>query len=345
MSHNISNCFFNSYASEDDSDANSVSFEVSNFAFEATALNSFYHFWVLPSSGKIFISYCLDRFINYWYGNSLDFVKIILCNLARDILCANNFNLNPEGDFIWIVYSNDLLTDPSDNYMERISSPSLNLSPIEVEILNFFKGYSSYNSMVTEHDEGFIFTLIIVYLAKADTDLSILRLGLSSILYEESSLAHKFNKKVKSVEIHIEFLTKLFKSFGLREDIMKQLDRVLTSVANKLKSLKFKHSDKDEEFSYLICYSHFEKVSDLDIKVLKICVFLIKIKNSFMDMVLGKGRYEELDFEMNYQDYQFTMNVERMDKLQDAIKDFIKEFSGNAHKDVIGMLSPVPIKS
>ncbi|CAG8856106.1 16791_t:CDS:2, partial [Gigaspora margarita] len=142
--------------------------EVSNLDFtDFSFLLSQQHFLARSETLRVFISFSLARYIISWYRAN-DIYSLILNNMVR-LICAENGLDFSASSFSWVVFSDNSLVDldfqtiveaydiPEEpGYREWIAFPDLNLSPIEVEILDFFKGYSSDdsdNSMVIEFDE------------------------------------------------------------------------------------------------------------------------------------------------------------------------------------------------
>ncbi|CAG8827232.1 10829_t:CDS:2, partial [Gigaspora margarita] len=150
--------------------------EVSNLEFtDFSFLLSQQHFLVCSETLRVFISLSLARYIISWYCVN-DIYSLILNNMVHLICVENGLDLSASS-FLWVVFRFSLKTfieqeiifldlssgpDHSPDipekpgYREWIASSDLNLSPIEVEILDFFKGYSSDDfddSMVIESDE------------------------------------------------------------------------------------------------------------------------------------------------------------------------------------------------
>ncbi|CAG8617363.1 45352_t:CDS:2 [Gigaspora margarita] len=146
------------------------------------------HFLVRSETLRVFISLSLARYIISWYCAN-DIYSLILNNMVH-LICAENvvfsdnslvdlnfqtvveaYGYNPshedfslktflEQEIIFLDLSSgpdhspDIPKEPG--YHEWIVSSDLNLSSIEVEILNFFKGYlsdDSDDSMVIESNE------------------------------------------------------------------------------------------------------------------------------------------------------------------------------------------------
>ncbi|CAG8834751.1 1008_t:CDS:2, partial [Gigaspora margarita] len=153
--------------------------------FPSISIMAFNHFYVNPHLLKVWISYPLARFLSYYFGNP-SHISIVVSMVVRFLLIENHYDLNIS-TFSWFIYSNNVLNtasymdvirgfgcDPNNEefslklFLERTVvleqsggddtyDPTLDsfldLAPIEVEILNFFKGYSSEDSMITESDE------------------------------------------------------------------------------------------------------------------------------------------------------------------------------------------------
>ncbi|CAG8722790.1 39714_t:CDS:2, partial [Gigaspora margarita] len=108
--------------------------------FPSISIMAFNHFYVNPHLLKVWISY-------------MDVIRGFGCDPNDEEFSLKLFL---ERTVILEQSSSDDTYDPTlerqDCYQEWESSSFLDLAPIEVEILNFFKGYSFEDSMVIESD-------------------------------------------------------------------------------------------------------------------------------------------------------------------------------------------------
>ncbi|CAG8637075.1 22376_t:CDS:2, partial [Gigaspora margarita] len=147
----------------------SENFEVFNLAFTDFAfLLSQQHFFVRSETLRVFMYLSLAHYIVSWYRvifsddslvdlNFNTVVKAYRYDPFHEDFLLKTF-LEQEVIFFDTSSSPDHSPDVSNEpgYQEWVNSSLLNLSPIEVEFLNFFKGYSSddsVDSMFTESDE------------------------------------------------------------------------------------------------------------------------------------------------------------------------------------------------
>ncbi|KAF0505902.1 hypothetical protein F8M41_019259 [Gigaspora margarita] len=165
LGHNVASDYVESL-NDDYSDVASVcsgNSEVSNSAFTDFAfLLSQQHFFVCSETLRVFMSLSLARYVVSWYGVD-DVYSLILNNMAYGFdPFHEDFSLKTflEQEIIFLDtssssdHSSDFSNEPG--YQEWVNSPNLNLFLIEVEFLNFLKGYfsdDSDDSIVVESNE------------------------------------------------------------------------------------------------------------------------------------------------------------------------------------------------
>ncbi|GBB95087.1 hypothetical protein RclHR1_24730001 [Rhizophagus clarus] len=162
---------------------------------------------------------------------------------------------------------------------------------------------------------------------------------LSAILIQESVFIREFNKEVAVGELHLEFLNQLFKTFAFPQSVLTQLDTLLTSIVNKLKSLQLKWETTSEDVGFFTSFYYFEPVVGLPIKIPKLRLFYIHINNSSWIATIGKSSAQKIHFDMTYNDFIFSINENVMKEFKETISDQINKLAGDQLAEIEKLIS------
>jgi hypothetical protein len=161
-------------------------------------------------------------------------------------------------------------------------------------------------------------------------------------------VSQSLSKKVTSADLHLEFLTSLFGGFGLPGAAIKQLDSILTGVADQLKQVKLSFETQSSTLDHFLTYYYFATVEgtggDSGIPAMydcKVRTMYLHIDQSSWKASLGKSSVEQFSFNMNYYDMDTTMGDVAGD--MPAINASIKQLTGKTEKEISALMSPKAI--
>ncbi|CAG8564754.1 18549_t:CDS:1, partial [Racocetra persica] len=160
-----------------------------------------------------------------------------------------------------------------------------------------------------------------------------------------SALTKRFSETVTTADLHLEFLDEMFKTFAFPASTITQLDAVLTSIVNQLKSLNLKWESTDQDVGFFTRFYYFEPVVGLPVKIPKIRLFYLHIDSASWNASIGKASAKKISFAMTYNDFVFSMNEDLMEHYKETISYQIKKLAGDKLKEIEAVLSPKTVSA
>lgn len=153
--------------------------------------------------------------------------------------------------------------------------------------------------------------------------------------------AQTFEKSVTSAELHLEFLSEIFGSFGLPTAAMTQLDTILTKVVAKLGDAKFSFESQSDTLDHFISFYYFETVTGTGgdgqppaMYAAKMAIFYLHVAQASWKAALGKSSVNKFGFSMNYYDMSTSMNAGLVANDMNAINGTIQTLTGKTAAQV-----------
>lgn len=192
---------------------------------------------------------------------------------------------------------------------------------------------------ITKADQAVDFTQKL-----ANAKFLVITKGLGSVLSQTNTTVSPFNKDTTSVDFHLDFLQGLFSGFGLGDVALKQLDGILTNVANSLRDLKASWSTSSSSIDHLICFHYFTKEEGLDdVRIPNLRLFYLHIEQSSWQVSLSKvGNVDHFHFSMLYDNFNFEM-TNQVAETRDDLQSYLKTFSKMGLEEMINMIQPAAI--
>lgn len=176
----------------------------------------------------------------------------------------------------------------------------------------------------------------------ANAKFRVITQGLGSVLSLHSSTASSFSKETTSADLHLDFLNGLFSGFGFGTQAMKELDGILTGVANTLRDLKASWSSQSETIDHLVCFHYFDMEDGLGIKVPYIRLFFMHIDQTSWTLSVGKSSVAKFTFHMGYDDNLFAM-TNQVAQTRPQLQDYLKQFSNMSLEAMVNLVQPKAI--
>lgn len=176
----------------------------------------------------------------------------------------------------------------------------------------------------------------------ANAKFRVMTEGLGGALSNHSSSASSFSKETTSADFHLDFLNGLFAGFGFGTQAMKELDGILTNVANSLRDLKASWSTTSATIDHLVCFHYFDMEDGLGIKMPYIRVFYMHIDQSSWNLSIGKSSINKFTFHMGYDDNIFAMTNQVATK-RDQLEKFLASFSDMSLDAMVNLVQPKAI--
>jgi hypothetical protein len=171
----------------------------------------------------------------------------------------------------------------------------------------------------------------------------ILTSAMAGFLSSESLLARSFHESTTSADLHLDFLNTLFDGFNFPSSTIKELDSVLTSVTKNIQSLSLSWSDQNSTLDHMVFLYYFDKVLGIDVKVPKVRIYFLHIDQSSWTASLGKSSVNHFEFNMNFSDGIYAMDVEHTAENRANIKALLNKLTGMNLNDLNKLLSPVVV--
>jgi hypothetical protein len=170
----------------------------------------------------------------------------------------------------------------------------------------------------------------------ADAASSCLAGPLSGYVTTTNSLANRIDKEMFSTEIHLEFLEKVFSGFSFSEADKKEMDSVLTTVAQTLASLQISSTSSDSSLNHTILNTTVKEIvlvgNDGKEEVIGyepiVRLTYLHVAQSSWSVSMGKSSAQKVHFEMDYTDITFTLNLETFDPFAAKLDDVISKLLG-----------------
>jgi hypothetical protein len=169
---------------------------------------------------------------------------------------------------------------------------------------------------------------------KSFFDLITRRKIMVMILPESGHASDHFEDTSTIVDIHINILTKLFKSFQFPPGTIKQLDTILTSLVDQLNSHKLNWRETRQNSPFFSNTYYFEPEGA------SLRTFYLIIDNESWSTFIEKTSSKQEKFTMDYFDFLFTFNKTAMDKFRNFINETIDTITGDARKEIEDLLKP-----
>jgi len=150
---------------------------------------------------------------------------------------------------------------------------------------------------------------------------------MGSYLTPTTTSAFTQDKMVLTVDLHVEFIADMFKSFNFSPDGLAQLDSVLTDVVKTLANLKVSVNTDASKFNHCVKFFYFEDVPGVKgVKLLSFRMFYLQIDDNSFKVAIGKSSVEKIKWKMSYVDQQFLLNSNQVildkEKIQGVINSF-----------------------
>lgn len=168
----------------------------------------------------------------------------------------------------------------------------------------------------------------------------VLTSALGGYLSLNTSAARSFKQSTTSADLHLGFLTTLFDGFNFPKATLRELDGVLTSVTQTLDGLKMSWSDQSSTLDHMIFLYYFDSVQGIDVKIPKVRLYFLHIDQSSWTASVGKSSVTHIDFNMNFLDSVYDMDVQSTASDRQKIKDLLHTMSGQDLDALNQLLSP-----
>jgi hypothetical protein len=170
----------------------------------------------------------------------------------------------------------------------------------------------------------------------ADATVAALDGPLSGYFSKEDSGPGFIRKTMTTADIHVEFLKTFFDSWGFSDDKLTELDNVLKEVADLLSSLKVSATSTVNSISHTMSTRGFRKVifatdrGEDDIVAYEPLIrvtYLSVAQRSFELSVGVKNTVTYVDFDMNYADQSYILNVDVFDEVTPGLDEVINKLT------------------
>jgi len=154
-----------------------------------------------------------------------------------------------------------------------------------------------------------------------------------------------FSKSVTSATLHAEFLTAIFGGFGLATAALSELDSILTSVTNNLKTLSLEFSTTNQTLDHVVTYYYFETVQGTGTgsipALFKVSLRLLNLKvaQSSWTASIGKSSAQNIQFSMDIFDTSLSMNSGAVANDQSNIDSTIQTLTGKTKNEVNNLMN------
>ncbi|MBT9560867.1 MAG: hypothetical protein IV100_32885, partial [Myxococcales bacterium] len=155
--------------------------------------------------------------------------------------------------------------------------------------------------------------------------------------------AQKMSKEFTEGNIHLGFLSELFKDFAFPEATLVQLDSVLKNFMTTIKNIEFSWKEESESVDHLVFVYDFAPVPGLKIKVPHLRLFYLHIDQSSWRISVGKSSVGQLKFHMNYMDNIWRMNSSQVSKFTEKLQNLIMIWTEAALDDIMARTAPTVI--
>jgi hypothetical protein len=174
----------------------------------------------------------------------------------------------------------------------------------------------------------------------------VLTSALGGYLSLNTSAARSFKESTTSADLHLGFLTTLFDGFNFPPATIKELDGVLSSVTQTLDSLKMSWSDQSSTLDHMIFVYYFEAVAGLEpvVKIPKVRLYFLHIDQSSWTASVGKSSVSHIEFNMNFIDSVYDMDVAATAADRASIKALLHTLTGQDMDALNQLLSPKTVK-
>ncbi|MEG4088548.1 hypothetical protein [Microcoleus sp. Pol12B4] len=176
--------------------------------------------------------------------------------------------------------------------------------------------------------------------AMANAKNFILTNAMGGYLSSESLLSRSYTQSTTSADLHMEFLATLFQGFNFPPATITELDSVLTSVTKNISDLKLSWSDQNSTLDHMVFLYYFDKVMGTEIKVPKVRIYFLHIDQSSWTASVGKSSVSHFNFNMNFMDGIYPMDVINTATDRDKIKKLLTTLTGQSMEDLNKLLSP-----
>jgi hypothetical protein len=169
----------------------------------------------------------------------------------------------------------------------------------------------------------------------------VLTSAMGGYLSLNTTSARSFKESSTSADLHLEFLNTLFTGFNFPQSTITELDSVLTSVTQTLSNLKLSWSDQSSTLDHMIFLYYFDGVQGLpDVKIPKVRLYFLHIDQSSWTATVGKSSVSHLQFNMNFIDSVYDMDVDQVATDRDKIKALLQKLTGQDLDTLDQLLSP-----
>lgn len=230
--------------------------------------------------------------------------------------------------------------------VDDIKDPTLNAQLYDVMMLTSFISVAAsrylYQTTYKDHKPDITTSAGASEFVKAMANAKnfILTNAMGGYLSSESLLSRKYTQSTTSADLHLEFLTTLFEGFNFPPATITELDSVLTSVTKNISDLKLSWSDQTSTLDHMIFLYYFDKVMGTEIKVPKVRIYFLHIDQSSWTASVGKSSVSHFNFNMNFIDGIYPMDVVQTATDRDKIKKLLTTLTGQSMDDLNKLLSP-----
>lgn len=176
--------------------------------------------------------------------------------------------------------------------------------------------------------------------AMANAKNQVLTSALSGYLSSESLVARSFSESTTSADLHFEFLKTLFDGFNFPKATINELDSVLTSVTQTIGDLHLSWSDQSSTLDHMVFLYYFDSVMGVDVKVPKVRIYFLHIDQKSWSASIGKSSVTHFEFNMNFSDGIYTMDVTQTAKDRAKIQGLLEQWTAQNLEDLNKLLSP-----
>jgi len=172
--------------------------------------------------------------------------------------------------------------------------------------------------------------------------------GLSGFYNYTSIGAFEHTITNSSESFHSQFLDTLFKAFAFPENVMTELDGILTLVNTDLISFSTSKNNESEKVSHMINLTTCTK-NNFEVWVATSHFFLLSIDMASMHSVWQSGKHNETHeshsytFNMSYLNTETVMNADLVQEHQDQIKAYLAKMVNTGLEAVEKAASPAAL--
>jgi hypothetical protein len=186
----------------------------------------------------------------------------------------------------------------------------------------------------------------------ADAAYQVMTAPLAGFYTITSATQHTFSESMTKTEIHLEFLSELFKGFSLTKPALLQLDGILTQFIASLKTITVETQSSNSTVDHTLRINQVLRINisgddDNPIWVFqpRTRIVYLKVEASSYKWATNKASHESSRFNMRYVVVDGDLNVNKYLASKIALNEIFRNLTGMNLKEYGQKINPPPIKS